>query len=292
MAMNSLFEHGLNADLHSHSHYSDGVLAPETLVQRAKNNGLGLLALTDHDEVAGCTKAIEAAHDLFLSFVPGVEISVSFLQETVHIVGLGVDINNPDLLLGLEHIRLGRKERAKEMARCLAKIGIQGAYEGALQYAANPQSLSRTHFARFLIDKGICNTTAAAFNRFLKEGKPGYVPHQWATLGQSVQWIKGAGGIAVIAHPGRYKKLNRMREQYLFESFIELGGQAVEVVTGSHSSMDAVKYTEVAKCYHLWASRGSDFHSPKESRIDLGALPPLDTGLDPVWVHLTPTNVL
>lgn len=291
MTINCLFRHDLNADLHSHSDYSDGVLSPEILVERAKNNGVELLALTDHDEVAGCSKAFKAAQDLKLPFLPGVEISVSFLQETVHIVGLGVDINNPQLLDGLEHIRQGRVARAKEMARRLAKTGIQGAYEGALQYAKNPQSLSRTHFARFLIDKGICNTAASAFKRFLKEGKPGYVAHQWASLSQSVQWIKEAGGVAVIAHPGRYKKLNRMREQCLFELFIEWGGQAVEVITGSHSSADATKYTEMAKSYHLWASRGSDFHAPKESRIDLGALPALDSGLDPVWMHLSPTGV-
>lgn len=273
----------LNADLHCHSTVSDGTLAPEALAERAKANGVELWSLTDHDEVGGQHRAAAAAHALGLPYLSGVEISVTFAGLTVHIVGLGVDPDDPQLMQGLAHTRGGRERRAREMADQLAAVGIRGAFEGALKYVGNPELISRTHFARFLVEAGVCHDTHQVFRRFLTEGKPGYVEHHWATLGDAVRWITQAGGIAVIAHPARYAHPNPTQEYALFAEFAAHGGRAVEVVTGSHSSAEAVRYADMALEFGLAASRGSDFHSPDESHTDLGALPYLDGRLTPVW---------
>ncbi|CAN5597798.1 PHP domain-containing protein [soil metagenome] len=275
----------LNADLHCHSQVSDGTLSPEALAIRAKANGVELWALTDHDELGGQHRARAAALDFGMPYVSGVEISVTFANETVHIVGLGFDIDDPNLQAGLEATRGGRELRAREMSQGLAKVGIRNAYEGALKYVGNPELISRTHFARHLVESGVCADTHDVFRKYLVEGKPGYVPHRWASLGNAVKWITQAGGLAVIAHPGRYK-FTANEEFALFSEFKAHGGRGVEVVTGSHSSADAVKYAETALEYELLASRGSDFHSPDESRIDLGMLPDLPGKLRPVWEAL------
>jgi 3',5'-nucleoside bisphosphate phosphatase len=272
----------LNADLHCHSVVSDGTLTPEDLAQRAAANGVELWALTDHDEIGGVLRARDAAARCGMRFLSGVEISVSFLHQTVHIVGLGFDPSDTDLQNGLAQTRGGREGRAREMAAGLAGVGIKGAYEGALKYVGNPNLISRTHFARFLVETGVCQETSEVFRKYLTEGKPGFVPHRWAALGDALRWITGAGGVAVIAHPGRYK-FTANEEYALFTEFKAHGGQATEVVTGSHTSADFVKYAEMAKEFGLAASRGSDFHSPGESRIDLGQLPYLPGELKPVW---------
>jgi predicted metal-dependent phosphoesterase TrpH len=272
----------LNADLHCHSTVSDGTLEPEALAARAKANGVELWALTDHDEIGGQHRARAAAQAQGLRYLTGVEISVTFVDVTVHIVGLGFDPDHPALVEGLRRTRGGRGERAQEMAEQLAKAGIAGAYEGALKYVGNPELISRTHFARFLVETGVCKDTNEVFRRFLTEGKPGYVPHRWATLGDAVRWIREAGGVAVIAHPARYAH-SPTQEYALFTEFKAHGGQAVEVVTGSHSAAEYVKYADMALEFGLAASRGSDFHSPDESHCDLGALPYLEGRLTPVW---------
>ncbi|MGV8803386.1 MAG: 3',5'-nucleoside bisphosphate phosphatase [Polaromonas sp.] len=272
----------LNADLHCHSVISDGTLTPEVLAARAKANGVELWALTDHDEVSGQHRALEAARSLGLPYLTGTEISVTFASETVHIVGLGFDPYDAALVQGLHDTRGGREERAREMAASLAQVGIAGAFEGALNYVGNPELISRTHFARFLVEAGVCRETSEVFRKYLTEGKPGYVPHRWATLKNAVNWITQAQGVAVIAHPGRYN-LTTNEEYALFAEFKAHGGQAVEVVTGSHTRQEFIKYAETAQEFSLAASRGSDFHSPDESRTDLGALPPLPGGLTPVW---------
>ena len=272
----------LNADLHCHSIVSDGTLAPEALAARAKANGVELWALTDHDEVGGQQRARDAALALGLPYLTGTEISVSFAGTTVHIIGLGFDADDTVLCAGLAATRGGREQRARDMAAGLAKVGIAGAYEGALQYVSNPELISRTHFARHLVESGVCADTYAVFKRFLTEGKPGYVPHRWARLGDAVRWISEAGGAAVIAHPGRYK-FTATEEYALFSEFIAHGGRGVEVVTGSHTSAEYLKYADMAREFDLLASRGSDFHSPNESRVDLGALPWLPGRLSPVW---------
>ena len=272
----------LNADLHCHSTVSDGTLTPEVLAERAKANGVELWSLTDHDEVGGQARALHAARTLGMKYLTGTEISVTFAGQTVHIVGLGFDHTNAALVDGLRRTRGGRGERAQEMSEGLAKVGIQGAYEGALKYVGNPELISRTHFARFLVEAGVCRDTPEVFRKYLTDGKPGFVPHRWARLQDAVQWITDAGGIAVIAHPARYS-FTPNEEYALFTEFKAHGGRGVEVVTGSHSAQEAVRYGETALEFGLAASRGSDFHSPDESHTDLGALPPLSSNLTPVW---------
>jgi hypothetical protein len=272
----------LNADLHCHSVVSDGTLTPEELAPRAKANGVELWALTDHDEIGGQKRALAAAHANGLKYLSGVEISITFAGKTVHIVGLGFDPDNAGLAQGLRDTRGGRGERAMEMSDQLAKVGIPGAYEGALRFVGNPELISRTHFARFLVESGVCKDTSEVFRKFLIEGKPGFVPHRWASLADAVRWITEAGGIAVIAHPARYK-FTANEEFALFSEFKAHGGRGVEVVTGSHTAAEYVTYAGMAREFGLAASRGSDFHSPDESHTDLGTLPFLPGELTPVW---------
>jgi predicted metal-dependent phosphoesterase TrpH len=276
----------LNADLHCHSVVSDGTLTPEALATRAKANGVQLWALTDHDEIGGQERAMAAAKAEGMKYLTGVEISITFAGKTVHIVGLGFDHNNDALVQGLRNTRGGRSERAKEMSDGLAKVGIVGAYEGSLKYVGNPELISRTHFARFLVESGVCKDTSEVFRKYLTENKPGFVPHRWASLENAVNWVTGAGGIAVIAHPARYG-FTANEEFALFTEFKNHGGRAVEVITGSHSSADALQYAETALEFNLAASRGSDFHSPEESHTDLGTLPWLPGQLTPVWELLS-----
>ena len=272
----------LNADLHCHSLVSDGTLTPEALADRAKANGVELWALTDHDEIGGQRRAAAAAAANEMRYLTGTEISVTFAGETVHIVGLGFDPDDADMLQGLRDTRGGRGQRAMQMSDGLAKVGIKGAYEGALKFVGNPELISRTHFARFLVESGVCKETNEVFRKYLTEGKPGYVGHRWASLHDAVKWITSAKGVAVIAHPARYK-FTPNEEYALFTEFKAHGGQGVEVVTGSHSAAEYVKYAETAREFGLAASRGSDFHSPDESHTDLGTLPFLPGGLTPVW---------
>ena len=272
----------LNADLHCHSVVSDGTLTPEALAARAKANGVQLWALTDHDEIGGQQRALTAAHALGMHYLTGVEISVTFIGKTVHIVGLGFDPDNAALQRGLIQTRGGRGQRAMDMSAGLAKAGITGAYEGALKFVGNPELISRTHFARFLLESGVCRDTNEVFRKYLIEGKPGYVEHRWASLKDAVSWITQAGGVAVIAHPARYK-LTPNEEFALFSEFKSHGGQGVEVVTGSHTPAEYLIYADTAREFGLVASRGSDFHSPDESHTELGTLPFLPGQLTPVW---------
>jgi 3',5'-nucleoside bisphosphate phosphatase len=271
-----------NADLHCHSVVSDGTLTPEELAPRAKANGVELWALTDHDEIGGQARAAAAARQAGLPYVTGTEISVTFANVTVHIVGLGFDPGNKALEDGLRETRGGREQRARQMAAELARVGIPGAFEGAMKYVGNPDLISRSHFARYIVESGHCPDTNAVFRKYLAEGKPGFVPHRWASLGDALAWITGAGGVAVIAHPARYK-FTANEEFALFTEFKAHGGQGVEVVTGAHSQADYVKYAEFCREFGLVASRGSDFHSPDESHTDLGKLPDLPGSLTPVW---------
>ena len=272
----------LNVDLHCHSNVSDGVLSPAAVAQYARKSGVDVWGLTDHDEVGGIAAARTAALAVGMRFIPGVEISITWANHTVHIVGLCIDETNPVLLGGLGETRSGRDGRAREMAAQLARAGIPGAYEGAHKFLGNPDLMSRTHFARFLVDCGVCASIPEVFRKYLTEGKPGYVPHRWASLGQAVGWIKSAGGIAVIAHPGRYK-FSTVAEGALFDEFKELGGAAIEVVTGSHTPDQYPVYAELARRYGFLASRGTDFHAPGESRAEFALLPPLPSGVTPVW---------
>jgi predicted metal-dependent phosphoesterase TrpH len=252
------------------------------LAARASANGVELWALTDHDEIGGQQRAAAAAKAHGMKYLTGVEISVTFLNNTVHIVGLGFDADNEALQHGLRQTRGGRGARAMEMSDGLAKAGIKNAYEGALKFVGNPELISRTHFARFLVESGVCKETNEVFRKFLTEGKPGFVPHRWAALKDAVTWITQASGMAVIAHPARYK-FTPNEEFALFTEFKGHGGQGVEVVTGSHTPAEYLIYADTAREFGLAASRGSDFHSPDESHTELGTLPLLPGKLTPVW---------
>jgi len=272
----------INADLHCHSVVSDGTLSPEELALRAHQNGVHLWSLTDHDVLGGQARAQDAALNLGMEYVSGVEISISWMGQTVHIVGLGFDPSNVTLQDGLRATRDGREERARQMAAQLAQIGIENSYEGALKFAGNPELIARTHFARYLVEQQVCRDMDEVFRKYLVAGKPGYVSHRWASLDQAVDWITGAGGEAVIAHPGR-NRLNAMQMDELYARFKDLGGAGIEVVTGSHSPDQYQTYAKVATRYGFMASRGSDFHDPQESDIDLGRLPHLPEHLTPIW---------
>ena len=275
----------LNADLHCHSTASDGTLSPAEVVRRAHANGVDLLALTDHDELLGIADAAAEAADIGLRFVPGVEISVSWLDQTLHIVGLGVDPANQALISGLAQVRGGRDGRAMRIGDELARIGIHGAFEGALRYVGNPALVTRAHFARYLVEIGVAKNVHDVFLHYLARGKPGYVEHVWATLEDAVGWIKGAGGLAVVAHPGRYR-LSCAEMNMLFEQFRDLGGEAVEVSCGAHDGGQLLAFARMARKYGLLASRASDFHGPEDSPIDLGRASPLPPDLTPVWTRL------
>lgn len=272
----------LNVDLHCHSTISDGVLCPADVAARAKQNGVDVWALTDHDEIRGIPQARSAALDLGMKFISGLEISVTWAGRTIHIVGLNVDETNEELINGLAETRSGRQFRAESMAADLAKAGIPNVYQGALKYVGNPDLISRSHFARYLVEIGICEDIHAVFKNYLTEGKPGFVPHRWATLAEAVGWIRRSGGVAVIAHPGRYD-LSPVAFDALFREFKAFGGTSIEVVTGSHTPDQFAEYAKVAKRYGFAGSRGSDFHSPDDKSADLGSLPPLAKGLTPVW---------
>lgn len=271
------------ADLHSHSTVSDGVLPPRDVVLRAAERAVELFALTDHDEVAGLEEAAAAAREVGLRFVNGVEISVTWAGTTVHIVGLGIDPDDRRLRQSLARVRSGRTERARQMSAGLEAAGIEDPYEGALRYVRNPELISRTHFARFLVDTGICRDVRDVFKRYLVAGKPGYVPHEWARLDEAVQWITAAGGVAVLAHPGRYR-VGELKLHELVSEFKEAGGVALEVVTSNHSRERVRHFAAMARAMDLEASRGSDFHGPGEAEnVELGVVAPLPPGLMPVW---------
>ncbi len=273
----------MNADLHCHSRVSDGLLAPADVVARAKENGVDLLALTDHDEIGGLDEAIAAATDHGVRFVTGVEISVSWGDDqTVHVVGLNFDHRNPVLAAGLARVRGGRDARAGRMAAELAKVGIDGAYAGALKYVGNPALISRSHFARYLVERGCAPDVKSVFDHWLAKGKPGYVSHCWAGLDEALQWIHAAGGVAVIAHPGRYR-LDAAERRTLYAAFKDLGGEGVEVVSGAQSEAEIRELAGIAREYGFLASRASDFHGPGESYSDLGRIAALPPDLKTVW---------
>jgi len=270
-------------DLHMHSTASDGTLAPAELVDRVAQQGIDLFALTDHDTTAGLAEAERAARALGLCFVPGVEVSVTWESRVVHIVGLGVDAENDLLQQGLLRLREFRHWRAGEIARRLEKAGIRGALEGAETYAGGGL-IGRTHFARFLVERGHAPDMKRVFKRFLVRGKPGHVPGEWATLEEAVQWIHSAGGVAVIAHPARYP-FTRNKLRGLLGQFAQLGGEALEVVSSSHSRDEVFIMARLAREFGLQGSVGSDFHDPEVQWVRLGEAMELPSGVSPVWTR-------
>ena len=273
-----------NFDLHNHSTSSDGLLSPSQLMELGARQGVQAMALTDHDTVDGLEEAAGAARRLGIGFVNGVEISVSWGETTVHVVGLAFDPDSAVLAQGLRSIRDGRLGRAQRMAAALGKLGHTGTLEAALVLAGDEKRLSRTHFARHLAESGAVRDAQQAFDKYLGKGKPAFVQHRWASLEDAMSWILGAGGVAVLAHPGRYG-LKPLGRATLLDEFKRLGGEAIEVVTGSHRPEEYATWRRVAEEYGFLASRGSDFHGPGESPVMPGGLPPLPASLVPVWTR-------
>ncbi len=271
-----------NFDFHCHSTVSDGLLPPQDVAARAAANGVDLWSLTDHDDLGGQAQAKEAAEALGMGFVSGVEISIEWKGTPIHVVGLGFNVAHPALRGGLDALRSGRVERARRMGEALAAIGIPGVFEGAMSYATNPSLISRAHFGRYMVSIGIARDLPGLFQHYLTPGKPGYVDHRWATLEETVSWITAAGGVAVVAHPGRYKMSGAEMRRFL-DDFKDVGGQGIEVTCGSHSPDHVMHFARLARHYAFHASRGSDFHGPQESYVDLGRLPPLPEDLKPIW---------
>jgi len=248
-----------NFDLHNHSTCSDGLLTPTQLIELAARTRTDAIALTDHDNIDGLEEAEKAARRVGIGFVPGVEISVSWGEHTLHVVGLNIDPGS---------------RRLRE--------GLEGTFDAALRLAGSETLLSRTHFARHLVERGAAKDLQNAFDRYLGKGKAAYVSHRWAGLEEAMDWIGGSGGTAVLAHPGRYDLKPMFRDE-LLRQFKSLGGAAIEVVTGSHRPEQYAMWQRVAEEYGFLASRGADFHGPGESPYEPGALPPLAASLTPVW---------
>lgn len=272
----------MNCDFHCHSTVSDGLLSPEALVRRAAANGVERLALTDHDDTAGLDTARVVAAEVGIGFVNGVEISIEWNGTPIHVVGLAIDPEAPAIKQGLASVRGGRIDRAKRMSAELEKIGIEGVFEGAQRFAENPMLISRAHFARYLVAAGICSDVHKVFESYLVPGKPGYVDHRWATLEDAVRWIAASGGVAVVAHPARYK-VSAQVLRGLFSEFRDCGGRAIEVASGSHTPEQTAHFGRIAQEFGFLGSRGSDFHGPEESWVDLGKAMPLPAGVTPIW---------
>ena len=271
--------------MHNHSTRSDGLLSPTQLIELASRNGVDAIALTDHDTTDGLDEAAGAAREHGVALVAGVEISVDWGGTTLHVVGLGIDPRAAALDEGLREIRRGRWQRAERIAAALAKLGHEGTLEKALALAQNKDLVSRTHFARHLAETGAVKNIQQAFDRYLAKGKPAYVPHRWATLEQAVTWIRTSGGIAVMAHPGRYDLKPMFRDEMLGE-FKRHGGEAIEVVTGSHRPEQYAHWQRIAGEFGFLASRGADYHGPGETPVEPGTLPKLHGSLTPVWSRL------
>lgn len=272
-------------DLHCHSTVSDGRLTPAEVARLAHSNGCTMLALTDHDHTGGLAEARAESEKLGMRFISGTEVSVTWRGRTIHIVGLDFNEHDENLQSLLAEVRKGRLKRLEAIAEKLAKKGISGAYEGSLALAANPEMVSRTHIAEFLINAGHVRNKQQAFTKYLGDGKSCAVRHQWAELADCVAAITGAGGIAVIAHPMRYG-LSATAKRNLFEEFKALGGAAIEVHSGNCDKNDRLNYALLAERYGFLASTGSDFHRLNDfSGGILGACPELPENCSPVWAH-------
>ncbi len=271
----------LTFDLHSHSTASDGAFAPARLVQEAASAGVDVLALTDHDSLAGLQEASEAARHLDIQLINGVEISAGWQKRTLHIVGLAVDTDCSTLQNGLQQLQTVRRERAQRIARKLEKIGLDDALARAESLARGAQ-ITRTHFARLLVDAGLCSDMKQAFKRYLAAGKPAYISSEWTSLESAINWIHAAGGLAVLAHPMLYNMSAAWRSR-MFSAFKNGGGDAMEVCCGGSTPEQIQLSARDAQQHQLLGSVGSDFHHPEQRWIRLGKIPPLPSKVTPVW---------
>ena len=271
-------------DLHSHSNRSDGALRPSALIERAALRGVRALALTDHDTLDGLEEAAHAARPCAIELIPGVEISVSWSGRTLHVVGLDIDPSAAPLREGLRALRSGRIARGQAIGARLEKLGLPGAFDAAMGLAANDDMLGRVHFARHMVATDFVKDMSTAFRRYLGDGKPAFVRHTWAGLAEALDWIKAAGGVAVLAHPGRYG-LRMARLRALLSEFRATGGVGIEVECASHGPEQVQLISRLAAESGLLASLGSDFHSVEESWLDLGQLARLPAQAQPVWLH-------
>ncbi|EAR55703.1 putative metal-dependent phosphoesterase [Photobacterium sp. SKA34] len=247
-------------DLHSHTTASDGRLTPQELVRRAVDMRVDILAITDHDTVAGLHEAhtVIEQEALPITLINGIEISTVWQNFDIHIVGLNIDPQNPTLVAFIEQQVERRLERAKEIGARLEKNKMPGAFEGAAKLAGDA-SITRAHFARWIVEQGYAKTMQAVFKKFLTRGNPGYVPPNWCTIADAIDVIHAAGGKAVIAHPGRYNMTAKWLKR-LIQHFIEAGGDGMEVSQPQQAPQERRTLGDYAIQFNLLASQGSDFH--------------------------------
>ena len=267
-------------DLHCHSNLSDGSLTPSEVVARAVENGVKTLAITDHDESGAFNLVRDEAVALGLHLIPGVEISTHWHGYDIHLIGLGFDPDHQGLQEGLAGIRQVRQGRAETIAHKLAACNIPGALEGAKAYGTG--LIGRLHFARFLVDGGYCLSVQDAFSKYLGKDKRAYAPIDWVPISQAIGWLHDAGGLAVIAHPLRYKMKTKKLRQFI-KDFKKLGGDGVEVLTSNIRADSVILMRDMVNKSELYASVGSDFHGPHMPWAELGRLVDLPESCTPIW---------
>lgn len=270
----------MNIDLHSHTHFSDGVLSPLELIERAHEMQVETLAITDHDTVDGLN-SLSAAAALPINLIAGIELSTEWLSTGIHVLGLNIDTHSAAMKEAASEQTAARILRGEQIARNLQKQGIEGSLDGARKFATG-NFIGRPHFAQWMVAQGRVKNMQAAFKQYLGAGKAGDVKQHWADLSQVVEWIRGANGIAVLAHPLKYK-LTRTRLKRLLDDFIKVGGQGVEVISGQQQTQQTAGMAELCNEKGLLASCGSDFHFPDKPWAELGKFAPLPAGLTPVW---------
>jgi predicted metal-dependent phosphoesterase TrpH len=268
-------------DLHCHSTASDGSLTPTELIQRARDNGVTCLSLTDHDTTAGLIEAQTTADRVGIQFIPGIELSVNWQNKTLHIIGLNINPDFPELCQGIANLQATRKKRAEKISQKLAKKNIDGALE-AVKLSAGEGMITRLHFANFLVSSHHVETQQKAFDKYLGKGKSAFVQTQWPEIETAVSWIIESGGLPVLAHPLRYR-LTASWMKRLLVFFKDLGGEAIEVVTGRSNADDIHLSGKYAKNFGLLGSVGSDFHTPDNVWVELGRLAELPSDIKPVW---------
>lgn len=268
-------------DLHCHSNQSDGILSPEDLVSRAKDQDVSVLALTDHDTIAGLERAKKQAEIVNIDIITGVEFSCKWAGRNIHVVALGFDETHPKLLAQIESQTKMRDIRASEIAARLEKIGFKDAMARA-QAQSGGAVIGRPHFAKAMVAMGFCSSVDQAFKKYLGAGKPGDIKQIWPEFGDLLPDVVEAGGIPVLAHPLKYK-LTRSKLSQLLEDFIEYGGRAMEVVSGQQRQQDTHDMARLVNRFDLLASCGSDFHAPSKPWSELGRYSEMPDTVKPVW---------